>query len=468
MRDHAVVPIQLPIVELGDSSQGQPPSGSCVSLEEFFQGIGYVTLKVTTGCNLNCTYCNVDALSPHAPRMSIERFKQVAELLLANSRQQRVGLEFHGGEPLLLTDDWFREAVRYARSLAARHHKSVEFPLVTNGTLLTEERLLRLHALGIVFCLSADGPPQMNDQLRGGGAAVERALRFFKRHRIPVGILTVLGRANFSRMDEVMDWLAELDIDAFRVNFLQPQGRGADETQLLSGEEMFEGMRLVLDHMDGTRVRVREEESLRMVDRFLHGRDGQPRLSCWEFQCQAGRTYCAIDHNGLIHACGTDVRNHPLGHLDGNLDRGRYEAALKRLHNKSDWVIRCFDCAARRVCRHSCPTSDFNSDTYKERECRFTKLMYAHLSAFPEQARRIDLALRGRQNPPPRSDLARTHQVRVIRDERMWDPDEGSVDASPAVPALPDQHLIGTSQVRATEQADVACGLQSSVGSVRL
>jgi sulfatase maturation enzyme AslB (radical SAM superfamily) len=83
--------------------------------------------------------------------MSIERFEHVARLLLANSPEERVGLKFHGGKPLLLADDWFQEAVGYARSLAARFHKAVRFPLVTNGILLAEERLLRLYDLRIVF-----------------------------------------------------------------------------------------------------------------------------------------------------------------------------------------------------------------------------------------------------------------------------------------------------------------------------
>jgi uncharacterized protein len=364
----------------------------------------------------------------------------VADLLLANSRQQQVGLEFHGGEPLLLPDDWFQEAVGYARSLAARHDKAVEFPLVTNGTLLTEERLLRLHALGIDFCLSADGPPWINDQLRGGGAAVERALRLFKRHRIRCGILTVLGRANYNKMDEVMDWFVDLGTDGFRVNFIQPQGRGADQTQLLSGEEMFEGMRQVLDHMDRTGVRVREEEMLKMVDRFLRGRQAQPRLTCWEFQCQAGRTYCAVDHSGVIHACGTDLRNHALGHVDAELDRAHFDATLRRLHHKSDWVIRCFDCAARRICRHSCPTSDFNSNAYKEHECRFTKLMYAHLSAYPEKAQRIDQALQERQSRRPDITFVPAEQVRMIRDVRNRDLDEGRIDPIPPGPTRSSHH----------------------------
>jgi uncharacterized protein len=384
-------------------------------LDEFFQRIGYVTLKLTSGCNLHCSYCNVEAVTPKTPRMSLERFRQVARLLLANSRQPAVGLEFHGGEPLLLPDEWFEEAVAYARALARQSRKDVGFPLVTNATLLTEERLVRLHRLGITFCMSADGPPALNDAIRGGGAAVERALRLFRKHRIHTGVLTVLSRANCHSMDAVLDWFADVGVDDFRVNFLQPQGRGADEGQLLTGDEMFEAMRQVLDHMDRTGVRVREAETLMMVDRFLYGRDAQPRLSCWEVECQAGRTYCAVDHNGVLHACGTDLSNHPIGHLDRDLDVGHYEATLRRLHAKSDWVLRCFDCSARRVCRHSCPTSDHNSDAYKEHECRFTKLMYAHLCAHPDKARRIDRALRARGLPLSDRAFVPADQVRIIR-----------------------------------------------------
>jgi uncharacterized protein len=386
-----------------------------MKLSEFFQRIGYVTLKLTSGCNLHCAYCNVEALTPRTPRMSLDRYKQVADLLLANSHRPQVGLEFHGGEPLLLPDEWFEEAVAYARAVAQRHHKEVEFPLVTNGTLLTEERLLKLHNLGILFCMSVDGPPAINDALRGGGAAVERAIRLFRKHGIHFGVLTVLSRANYARMGEVMDWFAEVGINNYRVNFLQPQGRGSDGKELLTGEEMFEGMRQVLDHMDRNRVAVEEAETMMMVRRFLHGRDPKPGLSCWEFQCQAGRIYCAIDHRGTIHACGTDLSNHPLGHLDQDLDEAHYQATLLRLHDKGDWVIRCFDCPARRVCRHSCPTSDYNSEMYKEYECRFTKLMYGHLCDHPAKARRIEQALQARHGPPLGSTFVPAAKVRVVR-----------------------------------------------------
>jgi uncharacterized protein len=385
-----------------------------MKVEDFFRQIGYVTLKLTNGCNLRCSYCNVEAVTPRTPRMSMERFKQVAQLLLTHSRHSRVGLEFHGGEPLLLPDEWFEEATAYARGLARQYGKSVDFPLTTNGTLLTEERLLRLQRLGLLFCMSVDGPPNINDLLRGGGLALERAIRLFRKHRVHFGVLTVLSRSNYQRMNEVMDWFAEVGIDNFRVNFLQPQGRGADESGLLTGEEMFEGMRQTVEHMDRTGVSVEEAEAMMMVKRFLHGRDPRPGLSCWEVECQAGRLYCAIDHSGTIHACGTDLSHHPLGHLDADLDDQHYKTTLLRLHKKDDWVIRCFDCDARKICRHSCPTSDYNSDNYREYECHFTKLMYQHLCKHPEQAQRIEAALTARRGPPIGSTFVPESQLRLV------------------------------------------------------
>jgi radical SAM protein with 4Fe4S-binding SPASM domain len=380
-------------------------------LEEFFQRIGYVTLKLTNGCNLHCSYCNVEALTPQTPKMSMDRFKQVARLLLQNSRQQSVGLEFHGGEPLLLPDEWFEEAAAYARALARQYHKQLEIPLVTNGTLLTEERLLRLNRLGIRFCLSVDGPPEINDRVRGSGHAVERAINLFREHRLNHGVLTVLSRGNYQHMGEVMDWFEAIGIRDFRLNFLQPQGRGNDEAELLTGDEMFEGVRQVFDHMDRTEVAVRENETLLMVDRFLEGRDPRPHLSCWEFECQAGRIYVAVDHNGVIHACGTDLTNHPLGHVDQVLDLDHYHATLNRLHDKGDWVIRCFGCDAKRICRHSCSTSDYNSKDYREHECRFTKLFYRHLCQHPQRAQSVYAIDRARWRRP--GPLVQISELRV-------------------------------------------------------
>ncbi len=371
-----------------------------MQLSEFFRGINYVTLKTTNGCNLSCSYCNVEALTPKTPKMSIELVKQVAKLLIENSQSPYVGLEFHGGEPLLLPDEFFEEATSFARELARKHRKIVEFPIVTNGTMLSEERLLKLTRLGLQWCMSCDGPPDINDLLRQSGHAVQRAIELFQKHHIYTGVITVMSRANFNRMREVMDWFREVGVFDFRVNYLQPQGRGLEE-HLLTGEEMFEGMRQVLEHMAATDVAVHEADMATHVSRFVRGRDTNPMPSCWEFQCQAGRTYVALDLLGRIHACGTDVVNHVIGHVNQPLDEEHYRQKLGVLHEKGDWVIRCFDCNAKQICNHSCPTSDFNSELYREYECHYTKLLWDYLCAHPQKAHHVDHIIQSRNRPDP-------------------------------------------------------------------
>jgi uncharacterized protein len=300
-----------------------------------------------------------------------------------------VGLEFHGGEPLLLPDEWFAEAVAYGEALGRRYRKNVEFPMVTNGTLMTEERLLRLNALGMRLCLSVDGPPEINDQVRGGGHAVERAIRLLNKHHIRFGVLLVMSHANYQHIGRIMDWFREVGINNFRVNFLEAQGRGNDESMLLHGEQMFEGMKQVLEHIDRTKLTVSEGLMKKAVKRFVYGRQDGQELGCWNFNCQAGHRYVAIDHAGVIHACGTDVVNHPLGRIDQDMDLDHHDAVLRRLHDKGDWVIRCFDCDAQRICTHSCATADYNSPSGREYECRYTKLLYRYMCENQEMMARI-------------------------------------------------------------------------------
>ncbi len=348
-----------------------------MSLDQFFESIAYVTLKLTPGCNLKCSYCNVEALTPKTPKMGMDQYRRIADLLIDNSKSHIVGLEFHGGEPLLLPDDWFEEAVGYAREKAKARNKIIEFPLVTNGTRLSEKRLDRLDGLGIRFCLSCDGPPAINDELRGAGDRVARALNLLQEKRVHKGVITVLSQSNWNRMPEVMDWFGEIGVDDFTINVLQPQGRGV-ESNILSGEQMFAAMRDIFEHMYANDLAVWEAETLLRLTRFVHDREHAAPLHCSEFGCQAGRTYVAIDTNGTMHACGTDLANHPIGHVDEPFDEERYNATLARLHDKGSWVVRCFGCDAKQICNHSCPTSDYNSDDIKEHDCKSTKLLWAY------------------------------------------------------------------------------------------
>ncbi len=362
--------------------------GERIPLERFFESINTVTMKLTLGCNLHCSYCNTETFSPRTPRMTIDLWKRVAGLLMENSKERYVSIEFHGGEPLLLEDEFLLEAARHAFELGQKHGKMVRVPMVTNGTLLTAERLKKLKEADVIVCLSCDGPPEINDRMRGGGHAVFRAIRLLQEADHLRGVLTVMSTGNWDRMTEIMDWYAEIGVPCYSINFQQPQGRGIDDV-LLTEEQLFEGTRQVFEHMANNRVAVFEQKLGQQIERFVEGRL-LGEQGCWEFDCQAGRSYIAVDLHGRIHSCGSDISNHILGQIqDGYIERENYERKQKRLHHKSDWVLRCFDCNARRICDHSCPTSDFNNLAYKEAECLATKKLWNYFCENKDRVREV-------------------------------------------------------------------------------
>ncbi len=378
------------------------PEGERIPLERFFERIACITMKLTLGCNLHCSYCNTETASPKTPKMSIDLWKQVARLLIENSKERHVSIEFHGGEPLLLDDDWLLEAARFTFDLAKKHGKFVQVPMVTNGTLLTADRLKRLKDAGVAICLSCDGPPEINDRMRGSGHAVFRAIQLLQEADYLRGVMTVMSTGNWDRMTDVMDWYLRIGLQWYAINFQQPQGRGIDDL-LLTADQIFTGTRQVFEHMADNQVAVYEQKLGQQVERFVEGRV-LGGTGCWDFECQAGRSYVAIDLHGRVHACGSDISHHILGQIqDGYIDRERYDQKLARLHHKSDWVLRCFDCNARRICDHSCPTSDFNSLTYKEAECQATKKLWNYFCENKDRVREVYriAAKRGFIKPKP-------------------------------------------------------------------
>ena len=297
-------------------------------------------------------------------------------------------LEFHGGEPLLLSDEWFEEAVGYAAALAKKHGKIIEHPMQTNGTRLTEERLDLLLKLGIRVGVSCDGPPEINDRHRMAGKRVDQALKLLLKRRVQFGLILVLSQSNCLEMREVMEYFRELGLPGFRVNFMQPQGLGLDH-DLLTGQEMFTGMKAVFDHMAETNCSVMEADMQMAVNRFISGRYPQPQLSCWEHQCQAGRVYVAVNIEGDVYSCGTDMFHHRLGHIDEGFSREHVGQTLCALHHKDPWYIRCFNCEAKRICNQSCPTSDSNNINYRDAECEYTRLLYSYFVENAATVRRI-------------------------------------------------------------------------------
>jgi sulfatase maturation enzyme AslB (radical SAM superfamily) len=118
-----------------------------------------------------------------------------------------------------------------------------ELHLITNGTLLDEERAPRLLALQSLrsVIVSIDGPEVVHDAIRGGRAAFARTIRALSllRGRVECAVHCVLQAANLSTAHEVLDIAHAQGVSSVHYGFLYAYTQTEiDETHAILEREL--------------------------------------------------------------------------------------------------------------------------------------------------------------------------------------------------------------------------------------
>lgn len=129
--------------------------------------ITYAMLIVTHACNLECRYCFVHQ---EPSRMTYDTAKRAAEFLLSNAKEsgETPGINFFGGEPLLMWDSIIKPLTLYLREEVK---EPFELSMTSNGILLDDEKIafMKNHDIGLLFSLDGDKPTQdYNRPFHGG------------------------------------------------------------------------------------------------------------------------------------------------------------------------------------------------------------------------------------------------------------------------------------------------------------
>jgi uncharacterized protein len=127
-----------------------------------------IVLNVNTGCNLGCTYCYKEdlAIPAQGEKMDFATAAKSIELLLREGAvRERINVVFFGGEPLS-NMPLIRQVVEYTERRCREEHKTVDFSLTSNATLLSEEIIDYLNAHHFSVSISIDGPKAAHDRHR--------------------------------------------------------------------------------------------------------------------------------------------------------------------------------------------------------------------------------------------------------------------------------------------------------------
>jgi len=372
-----------------------------------FRDVSALIVKVTHRCNLDCAYCY-----EHITRggdMHIDTFKSMTDRALSSTSRPSVLFLFHGGEPTLMSNAWFQEAVQYARARARILRRRATFSIQSNLIALNDSKLQLLHDLGIELSVSLDGPATVPHSLRPRPDAAFQTYLNAKSMGLHPGVLMTINHSNFGRFSEICNWL-ETDAQArsFKANVVASVGRGINLPSL-EPEQIFLAYRDILEYMISTRGEAVLEDNLSLeLVRFFANTEERARLPqelCRERNCGAGRQVIGVTPEGNLLPCGRfqwDDAAYYLGHL---LDAPTqdcvvsYDSAVSQFHAlvPSTWYD-CDSCVARNICSHGCQAFVVRSKQQANLDCLPTKMRYAFFAENRDRLLPVITAIRNRSH----------------------------------------------------------------------
>lgn len=190
-------------------------------------------LVITLRCNETCVYCH--ASRADMDRVDTDMTPEVAERsidLALRSTSPRITIEFQGGEPLVAFP-MVKHAIEYALERNRAYGKELEFTMVSNLSLLDDEKLDYLVKHKVQLCTSIDGPEKLHNKQRilAGDNAYQKAAAGIKRVNqryqdmgldpilYHVEALLTITRSTLSMPKEIVDTYVALGC---RTIFLRP------------------------------------------------------------------------------------------------------------------------------------------------------------------------------------------------------------------------------------------------------
>lgn len=165
-------------------------------------------VKIAELCNLNCSYCYMynkgDLTYRQRPKfMSTEVASAMLGRIAEYAQRQglrAIGLALHGGEPLLIGQQWVRWFLEETRRVASSSGVTFGVAVQTNGTLLDREWVDLLSDNRVMIGVSCDGPEEWHDKDRpdfagtGSYKKAKDAIELLaKTQGVSWGVLTVVN-----------------------------------------------------------------------------------------------------------------------------------------------------------------------------------------------------------------------------------------------------------------------------------
>lgn len=208
---------------------------------------------VSKNCNFNCIYCQAGNLNQKENyNMSKETAKKAVEIAM-ESPSKYLTFEFQGGEPLM-NFETIKYIIEYSKIIS--NGKYIEYNLVSNLTLLTDEMIEFFIDNEVTICTSIDGNRELQNKNRPYKNADSyqetiNKIKKLKERQIIVNAIETTTKHSLSKYKEIVDEYIELGLESIFIRPLTKLGKADNNWKNVGykAEEFLEFYKKALDYI---------------------------------------------------------------------------------------------------------------------------------------------------------------------------------------------------------------------------
>lgn len=330
-----------------------------------------ISLNLTKNCNLACKYCfNHEKENKSLSYLDAIKFIELIIKSTPNAKQYVIDLA-GSGEPLLEYEKILKIA-EYAYNKSNEIHKHIMPQLVSNGTLLTIDKVNALQKANVLFGVSIDGKKKIHDQNRidrGGNGTFDKIMKNVKaiKHRDFVGAAVTISNDNIDIVNTVK-FLSKY-FNTISVKIMRPE-----QNDRLNYQAINENYKELTKYI----LKEASKGSIKTLKTLLNGDDFFGKyifrvfgnFRCYS-RCDAGIGKFSMDYSGSIYTCSGGVGNLKL--CIGNLRDGIDFDFARKLQASSFENETCKHCKYNAICSGECLVVMANNNSISTDMCKIKK-----------------------------------------------------------------------------------------------
>ena len=320
----------------------------------------FFLIDMTGECNLNCAYCFRDG-TDRKPTIAADELRFILDAIRSYCERngvRKISLQPWGGEPLIASNSVLAIA-DYFRDTDIDANVSIE----TNGVLLTDDLVAKLHDRGIGIGISVDGPAWLHDvqrRRRDGSPSYDAVSKGIaavrRRYGNAFGTISVITRRGIGHGAEIFTSLRD-DVGgtSMKLNIVRdnPYAREHDLVPSLDEVRAFytEVFSTMVESWRAGKPMC-EETSVACLRNLLF----LDRSNCCDSQgCTGGRSIVSFDHAGRMFPCEiTDFDEQCMGSVADSRIEDLVERGLPACFREKKGIERCETCPWWHYCRGGC------------------------------------------------------------------------------------------------------------------